>query len=82
MHGLQHTAPLSSKNSLAILINTLQWVGLDTNTKRTVAMKGTPSEIRVELPTEWYKKMNDGLNTAVHGTPERRHVKNIEAKCM
>jgi hypothetical protein len=49
------------QEALDILVETFKQVGLATNTKKTQAMICTPGEIRVQLLTDSYKCMREGV---------------------
>jgi hypothetical protein len=49
------------QEALDILVETFKQVGLATNTKKTQAMICTPGKIRVQLPTDSYKCMCEGV---------------------
>ncbi len=59
------------QEALVILVETFKHIGLATNTKKTQAMICTPGKIRVELPTDSYKRMREGVAT---GEELRRSV--------
>ena len=46
------------------LVMTFERVGLETNTKKTQAMTCTPDTIRLQLPTESYRRMRTGCTPA------------------
>ncbi len=49
------------QEALNILVKTFKHIGLTTNTKKTQAMVCTPGKIRVQLPTDSYKRMCEGV---------------------
>jgi hypothetical protein len=49
------------QEALDILVKTFKQVGLATNTKKTQAMICTPGKIQVQLPTDFYKHMREGV---------------------
>ncbi len=49
------------QEALEILVETFKRVSLATNTKKTQAMICTPGKIRVQLPTDSYKCMREGV---------------------
>ncbi len=59
------------QEALNILVETFKRVGLATNTNKTPAMACTPGKIRVQLPTDSYRRMREGVAT---GEESRRAV--------
>ncbi len=59
------------QEALDILVKTFKRVGLTMNTKKTQAMVCTPGRIRVQLPSDLYKRMRKGVAT---GEESRRAV--------
>jgi hypothetical protein len=55
------------QEALDILVNTFMRVGLATNTKKTQAMVCTPGKIRVQLLTDSYQCMREGIATGEEG---------------
>ncbi len=51
------------QEALDILVKTFKHVGLITNTKKTQAMICTPGRIQVQLLTDFYKCMREGVAT-------------------
>ena len=49
------------QSALDILVDTFKRVGLATNTKKTQAMVCTPGKIRVQLPTDSYRRLKEGV---------------------
>ena len=49
------------QEALDILVETFKRVGLTTNTKKTQAMVCTLGKIRVQLPTDSYKRLREGV---------------------
>jgi len=49
------------QEALDVLVETFKCVGLATNTKKTQAMVCTPGMIRVQLPTDSYKHLREGV---------------------
>ncbi len=47
--------------ALDIFVKTFKRVGLATNTKKTQAMVCTPGKIRLQLPTDLYKRLREGV---------------------
>ncbi len=49
------------QEALDILVVTFKRTGLATNTKKTQAIVCTPGKIRVQLPTDSYKRLREGV---------------------
>ena len=49
------------QEALDILVETFKCVGLATNTKKTQAVVCTPGKIRLQLPTDLYKRLREGV---------------------
>ena len=49
------------QEALGILVETFKHVGLATNMKKTQAMVCTPGKIRVQLPTDSYQRLREGV---------------------
>jgi hypothetical protein len=49
------------QEALNILVKTFKCTGLATNTKKMQAMVCTPGKIRVQLPTDSYKRLREGV---------------------
>jgi hypothetical protein len=49
------------QSALDILVDTFKRVGLATNMKKTQAMVCTPGKIRVQLPTDSYRHLKEGV---------------------
>jgi hypothetical protein len=49
------------QEALNILVETFERTGLATNTKKTQAMVCTPGKIRVQLPTDSYHRLREGV---------------------
>jgi hypothetical protein len=52
------------QRALDIISGLFEWVGLQTNTKKTQTMICTPGRIRTQLPFESYRRMQHGRVTA------------------
>ena len=50
------------QEALDILVETFKRVGLTTNTKKTQAMVCTPGKIRLQLPTDSYRRLREGVS--------------------
>jgi len=55
------------QESLDILVKTFTCVGLATNTKKTQAMVCTPGKIRVQLPSDSYRQLREGVAAGEEG---------------
>ena len=55
------------QEALDILIEMFKRVGLATNTKKTLAMVCTPGNIRLQLPTDSYRRLREGVATGEEG---------------
>jgi hypothetical protein len=51
------------QEALGILVKMFKRVGLAMNTKKTQVMICTPGRIRVQLPTDSYKRVHKGVAT-------------------
>jgi hypothetical protein len=49
------------QEALNTLVEMFKRVGLATNTKKTQAMVCTPGKIRLQLPTDSYKRLREGV---------------------
>jgi hypothetical protein len=68
------------QEALNILVKTFKHIGLATNTKKTQAMVCTPGKIRVQLPTDSYKRMCEGV--AAGEEPRRAVVCHVCNKAL
>ncbi len=55
------------QEALDLLVETFKRVGLATNTKKTQAMVCTPGNIRVQLPTDSYQRLREGIAAGEEG---------------
>ena len=58
------------QEALDILVETFKRVGLATNTKKTQAMVCTLGKIRVQLPTDSYRRLREGVAAGEEATRE------------
>jgi hypothetical protein len=73
------------QEALDILVETFKRVGLATNTKKTQAMVCTPGKIRLQLPTNSYRRLREGDHAEGESKqPEVCHVceKNLQARSL
>jgi hypothetical protein len=55
------------QEALDIIVETFKRVGLATNTKKTQAMVCTPGKIRVQLPSDSYRRLREGVAAGEEG---------------
>ena len=55
------------QEALDILVETFTRVGLATNTKKTQAMVCTPGKIRIQLPSDSYRRLREGVAAGEEG---------------